>query len=166
MHVLFLLRNFYKTSFCLINKMKYYTGILELKTGKELEFLNITEKIKQIVKKSGIQKGFVNLFSKHTTLAIKINEYEELLLKDLDWLMKRIAPEKKKFFHDIIQLRKNCPSDEPKNARGHLRSILLETSQTIPIMESEMQLGTYQQIFAVETSGPRERQILVNVFGE
>jgi secondary thiamine-phosphate synthase enzyme len=146
--------------------MKFYTGILKLKTEKELEFLNITDKIISIVKKSEIKKGFVQIFSKHTTLAIKINEFEELLIKDLEWLMKRISPEKKRYFHDIIRLRKNCPPDEPKNAKGHLRSMLLETSQTIPILKSEMQLGTYQKIFAIETSGPREREIIVQVFGE
>jgi len=146
--------------------MKFYTGILKLKTEKELEFINITEKINSILKKSEIKKGFINIFSKHTTLAIKINEFEELLMKDFDWLMKRIAPENKKYFHDIIKLRKNCPPDEPKNAKGHLRSLLLETSQMIPILKSEMQLGKYEQIFAVETSGPREREIVVQVVGE
>ncbi len=146
--------------------MRFYTEILKLKTGKELEFINITEKIKEIVRKSGIKSGFVNLFSRHTTFAIKINEYEELLIKDIQWLMRRIAPERKSYAHDVLRLRKNCPADEPKNAKGHLRSMLLETSQTIPILKSEMHLGSYQQIFGVETSGPREREIVVQLFGE
>jgi len=146
--------------------MKFYTEVLKLNTRKELEFINITERIIEIVKKSRIKKGFVNVFSRHTTLAIKINEFEELLVKDLEWLMKRIAPERKRYLHDIIRLRKNCPFDEPKNAKGHLRSMLLETSQMIPLLKSEMQIGKYQRIFAVETSGPREREIMVQVFGE
>ncbi len=146
--------------------MEFYTEILKLKTQQELEFVNITDDVKEIIKKFRIKKGVINLFSKHTTLAIKINECEELLLKDLNWLMKRIAPERKKYFHDNIQLRKNCPPEEPKNAKGHLRNILLETSQTIPILENKMQLGNYQQIFAIETSGPREREILIQILGE
>jgi|WetSurMetagenome_2_1015567.scaffolds.fasta_scaffold14630_4 secondary thiamine-phosphate synthase enzyme len=146
--------------------MRFYTEILSLKTEKELEFFNITEKISFIIKNSGIKEGFVNVFSRHTTFAIKINEFEELLIKDLEWLMKRIAPEKKKFFHDKIKLRKNCPADEPKNARGHLRSMLLETSQSIPIINSKMHLGTYQKIFAIETSGPREREIFIQIIGK
>jgi secondary thiamine-phosphate synthase enzyme len=146
--------------------MRFYTEILRLKTEKELEFLDITEKINQIVDKSKVKEGFINIFSRHTTFGIKINEFEELLIKDMEWLMKRIAPEKKRYFHDIIKLRKNCPSDEPKNARGHLRSMLLETSQSIPIINSKMHLGTYQKIFAVETSGPRDREINVQIMGE
>jgi len=146
--------------------MKFYKDKLIVKTEKELEFLDITEKINQIVVKSKIKEGFINIFSRHTTFGIKINEFEELLIKDLEWLMKRIAPEKKRYFHDIIKLRKNCPSDEPKNARGHLRSMLLETSQSIPIINSKMHLGTYQKIFAIETSGPREREIFIQIIGK
>ena len=146
--------------------MKFHTEILKLKTEKEMEFIDITNQINPILKKMNIKEGFVNIFSRHTTLAIKINEFEELLIKDLNWLMNRIAPKRKRYMHDILQLRKNCPPDEPKNARGHLRSMLLETFQTIPISKSKVQLGVYQQIFAIETSGPREREILIQVFGE
>ena len=85
-----------------------HTKFIELKTKKEFEFIKITEKIKKIVKKAKIEEGFVNIFSKHTTLAIEINEYEKLLLKDMFGLMKRIAPEEGKYFHDIIKLSKNC----------------------------------------------------------
>jgi secondary thiamine-phosphate synthase enzyme len=109
--------------------MKFHSETLKLKTEKELEFINITDRIKEIVKNSDIKEGFANIFSRHTTLAVKINEYEELLVKDLRWLMKRIAPERKKYLHDIIKLRKNCPAGEPKNAKGHLRSIVMESAQ-------------------------------------
>ena len=146
--------------------MKIYTEILKLKTEKELEFINITNKIKEIVKKAGIKEGVLNIFSRHTTLAIKINEDERLLLKDMKWLMKRIAPEIKKYFHDRIKLRKNCLPGEPKNAKGHLRNMVLETSQMITISKYQMQPGNYQQIFAIETSGPREREILTQILGE
>lgn len=145
--------------------MRFRTEILKLNTKKELEFIDITEKIKIIVKKSKIREGFVTLFSKHTTLMIKINEWEKLLLGDMKWLMKKIAPPWKSYAHDKIKLRKNCLPDEPKNAKGHLRSMMLETSQLIPILKNQMQLGKFQKIFAIETSGPREREIIVQTFG-
>jgi len=141
------------------------TKIQELETHKEFEIIKITDKIKDIVKQLKVKDGFVNIFSKHTTLAIKINEYEELLLKDLKDLMQRIAKENAEYNHDQIELR-NCSKNEPKNAKGHLRCFLLETSQMIPIFNYEMQLGIYQDIFAVETSGPRKREIIIQICGE
>ncbi|MFH1661804.1 MAG: secondary thiamine-phosphate synthase enzyme YjbQ [Candidatus Falkowbacteria bacterium] len=139
---------------------------MKLKTSKELEFINITNQVRNTIKDFTVKEGILNIFSKHTTLAIKINEYEPLLLKDMEWFMKKLAPEKRKYFHDSIKLRKNCPKNEPANAKGHLRSMLMETFQTIPIIDDKIQLGKYQQIFAVETSGPREREIIIQIFGE
>ena len=146
--------------------MKIHTEILKLKTKKELEFIKITDKVEKILSKVKLKEGFVNIFSRHTTMAIKINEYEPQLLKDIEWFMKNLAPEKRKYFHDNFKLRKNCPPNEPANADGHLRNLILETFQTIPILNYKLQLGKYQQIFIVETSGPIEREIIVQVVGE
>lgn len=146
--------------------MKNYSEIILLNTEKEFEIVNITKKVEEIIKISGIKNGFVNVFSKHTTLAIEINEDEILLLKDIELFLKEIIPESKKYLHDNLNLRQNCPKDEPANGKGHLRTMLLETSQIIPITNYEMQFGKYQQLFAVETSGPRKREILIQVMGE
>ena len=89
--------------------MKIHTEILKLKTKKELEFIKITDKVEKILSKVKLKEGFVNIFSRHTTMAIKINEYEPQLLKDIEWFMKNLAPEKRKYFHDNFKLRKNCP---------------------------------------------------------
>ena len=139
--------------------------IVKIRTTKELEFINITDKIKKFVAKSKVKAGQLVLFSRHTTLAIKINEDEKLLRKDFDWLMKNIAPENLSYEHDKIEKRKNCLADEPKNAKGHLRTMLLETSQTIPIKDGLMQLGRYQEIFVIETSGAREREMVIQIIG-
>ena len=146
--------------------MNFHTEILKLKTSKELEFIDITNKIKKIFSKIKIKEGFINIFSKHTTIAIEINEYEPQLLKDMEWLLKKIVPEKRKYFHDNSNLRKNCYLNEPANAKGHLRCMLMETFQIIPILNNKLQLGKYQQIFAIETFGPREREIIIQVIGE
>ena len=146
--------------------MEFFTQTLRLKTEKELEFIDITGKILHIVNKSKIKEGFLNVFSKHTTMAIEINEYEPQLLKDMEWFMKEIVPEKRKYFHDNIKLRKNYPPKEPANAKGHLRSMLMGASQIVPIINYKLQLGRYQKIIAVETSGPRERELIIQIFGE
>ncbi len=146
--------------------MKIYTEILKISTKEKLEFISVTDKINEIIKKSNINNGFVNVFSKHTTLAIKINENESLLLKDMNNFLKQIAPDNKEYFHDKIELRKNCPLNELKNADGHLKNLVLETSQIIPIKENQLYLGKWQDIIVIETCGPRKREILIQVIGE
>lgn len=146
--------------------MKILNETLIISSSKELEFMNITDRIIKIFEKSKIEHGILNLFSKHTTLAIKINEDEALLRKDFDWFMKTLAPENKQYEHDKIEKRLNCLPDEPKNSKGHLRTLVLETSQFIPINNYKLQLGRFQQIFAIETSGPREREIIIQILGE
>ena len=145
--------------------MKIITKTIEINTKNEFEILNITDKVKEIIKNSKIKEGFVNIFSRHTTLAIKINEDEKLLLKDFENILRKISDLEKEYFHDKIELR-NCPADEPKNARSHIKCLLLETSQIIPLKDNKMLLGTYQNIFAIETSGPRKREIIIQVCGE
>lgn len=159
-------KNYIKHWLLIIWIMKIHTEIVTIKTTSELELINISNEIGSIVSKSGISTGNVIIYSRHTTLAVKINEDEKLLQKDIRWLMTHIAPESNTYSHDQLHLRPDCPPDEPENAKGHLRCMLMETSQTVPIIDKALQLGTYQSIFAVETSGPRKRQILVQVLGE
>lgn len=146
--------------------MKVYSEILKLKTKGALEFIDITDKIKRVLSKYKILDGFVNIFSRHTTMAIKINENEELLMKDFDSFMEKLAPRDGKYLHDDMGLRKNCPEDEPRNANGHLKCMVLETSQNIPIINNKIMLGKWQRIFAVETCSARDREIVVQVCGD
>lgn len=146
--------------------MKIQTRIIRLQTQEELGFIDITDKIKKIVEDSEIKEGFVHVFSRHTTLAIKINENEKLLMKDFKWLMNKISPDTGNYFHDKIDLREHCPKNEPKNAKGHLRCMLMETSQQIPVFNKKMFLGKWQRIFVVETSGPRIRELIVQICGD
>ncbi|MBU0959536.1 MAG: secondary thiamine-phosphate synthase enzyme YjbQ [Nanoarchaeota archaeon] len=145
--------------------MKCYSEILKLKTKEALEFIDITDKIKKIVDKYPFLQGYVNIFSRHTTMAIKINESEKLLMQDFKNFFEKIAPKNSKYFHDKIELRQDCPENEPKNTNGHLRCMVMETSQNIPIINKEMALGQWQRIFAVETCSARDREIVVQVCG-
>lgn len=145
--------------------MKIITKKLDFVTKKEFEIINITKDIKKIFENNHVKEGFLNIFSRHTTLAIKINEDEELLMKDFKEFFNILTPERD-YHHDKLELRKNCLANEPKNAKGHLRTLVLETSQNIPISSGKLLLGRFQQIFAIETSGGREREIIVQVVGK
>ena len=134
---------------------------LILETKKEFEIINITDKIKSIVYNFKIKEGSALIYSRHTTLALKINEDELLLRKDIMNFMEALIPYNKEYNHDNLNLRPDCPPDEPKNARGHLMCMFFEASQTVPIIDYEMQFGKWQSLFAIETSGPRKRELLI-----
>ena len=133
---------------------------IDINTNEPLEFIDITEKIKNFVDKSKVKNGLCSVFSKHTTCAIKIGENEQNLLKDLETLFKSVIPENKDYKHNITNV------DGRKNTHGHLRTMLLPQSETIPIKDSGLLLGNWQSIFFMEFDGPRKRQIIVEVLGE
>ena len=145
--------------------MDLYKRNLPLKTKKELEIIDITDRIKKIVAQSRIKEGEVMVHSTHTTLGIKINEYEPQLIKDYVDFLRTIVPDNKYYRHDDFSKRKNIPPNEPKNAHSHLRTLLTQASENIPLSNYKMELGRYQSILAVETSGPRKRKLKICVSG-
>jgi secondary thiamine-phosphate synthase enzyme len=145
--------------------MQILTKHIDLETTEKIEFLNITNQIKNIIAKSRIKNGIVNIYSQHTTTAIRINENEPLLIKDIKGFLEKKAPSTLCYNHDNIDNRKDCPDDEPRNAHSHLKSFLLGTSETIPLLNKQLPLGKWQSIFFVELDGPRKRKIIVHIIG-
>jgi secondary thiamine-phosphate synthase enzyme len=134
---------------------------LTLQTKKELEFIDITNIIKEKVKKLKIQKGNVTIFSPHTTCSIKINEFETNLFLDFVSFLNELAPKIRSYSHNLTCI------DGRSNAHSHLLSLLLNTSETIPILKGELLLGEWQKIFFIELDGPRkERRYLIHILGE
>ena len=141
-----------------------YVGGLDYTTDGAGHFIDITDDVAGHVKRSGIRNGIVQIYSKHTTAAIRINEHEPLLLSDFRRLLDRIAPPGS-YEHDELEKRANVPPDEPLNARAHLQHLLLSSSESLPVVEGEIQLGTWQRVFLVELCSPRHRQVTVQVLG-
>ena len=107
------------------------------------------------------------VFSKHTTAAVKINENEPLLLEDMAAFLEGVAPRHAPYRHNDFEIRTvNMNPDESPNGHAHLQHLLLGTSETVPIINGEMQFGTYQSIFFIELDHPRNREVMVQVVGE
>ena len=138
------------------------TGFLTVETKKPCEFVDITATVEDAVEKSGISSGTAFVFSRHTTAAIVINEAEPGLLRDMERMLERLAPEDTSYEHNAMA--RTIP-DEPENGHAHLRHLLLGASETVPILESRLYLGTWQRIFVVELDGPRRREIIVQITG-
>lgn len=113
-----------------------------LNTNKNFEIIDITS---QINREIDIDFGIVNVFSRHSTSAIVVNENESGLLKDLELMLGDLVSDKYSWQHDRID----------NNAKSHLKSFLLSSSETIPIKNGKLDLGTWQSVFFVELDGPR-----------
>jgi secondary thiamine-phosphate synthase enzyme len=139
---------------------------LELETTAAPGFHDITDEINAVVEDSGITFGQVTVFSCHTTAAIRINEAEPLLLRDMARTLRQIAPSNAYYEHNDFGRRLvNMNPDECANGHAHCQHLFLSTSETIPVINGRTSLGTYQRVFLIELDHPRMRQVLVNVVG-
>ena len=139
---------------------------LEYRTELGPWLLDITEDVRQLVLESGLQFGQVSVFSNHTTAAIRLQEHEPLLLEDFKELLESIAPRERYYRHNDFSIRTvNMHPDEPKNGHSHCQQILLSTSETIPLIDGELQMGEYQSVFLVELDSARDRRVTVSILG-
>ncbi|WP_456475037.1 secondary thiamine-phosphate synthase enzyme YjbQ [Candidatus Pyrohabitans sp.] len=129
--------------------IKRYT----IKTGKRVELIDITGEVAGAVREAKVEQGLVNVYTRHTTTAIFINEAEGGLLRDYLALLEKLVPARAGYAHDRID----------SNAHAHLRSMLLGSSVSIPVVEARPALGTWQRILFAELDGPRQRSFLVSV---
>jgi secondary thiamine-phosphate synthase enzyme len=139
---------------------------LEIETTGAPGFHDITDDVLAIVAESGISFGQVTVFSEHTTAAIRINENEPLLLRDMARTLRQMAPSNAYYEHNDFGRRTvNMNPDECANGHAHCQHLFLSTSETIPVVDGQATLGTYQRVFLIELDHPRMRRVLVNVVG-
>ncbi len=138
-----------------------------VKTNNAPEFIDITDWVAECVSESNIANGFAVVFSKHTTAAVKINENEPLLLDDMAAFLEKLFPRQHDYQHNNFEIRTvNMNEDESPNGHAHLQHLLMGTSETVPVIDGEIQFGTYQSVFFIELDHPRPREVMVHVVGE
>jgi len=146
--------------------MTSFSCTVQLNSRTAPEFIDITETVKSTVSRSGITSGIVTVFSKHTTAAIRVMENEPLLINDLTKMLERLAPRNDYYQHNDMEIRTvNVGDEEPPNGHSHCQQFLLASSESIPVLNSELQLGQWQRLFFVDLDGPRTREYLVQVLG-
>ena len=129
---------------------------ITLSTSKKQELIDINNKVEEIVSKSRIKDGLCNIFCKHATAAIIINEnYDPNICLDLIDALNDLIPAGK-WRHDKVD----------GNADSHIKAAILGPSETIPIIDGKLQLGRWQSIMFAELDGPRsDRKIVVSLMG-
>lgn len=121
------------------------------------DIIDITFKVQEAVKKSGIKEGFCLVFSPGSTVGITTIENEPQLLKDFQEFIERLVPSNKEYHHDKVW--------GEANGFSHLRASLFPPSLAFLVEDGKVVLGTWQQIVLIDfDSRPREREVLVKVF--
>ena len=139
---------------------------IEVETRGAPDFHDITDDVQAIIADSGVTFGQVTVFSTHTTAAIRINENEPLLLRDMARTLRQIAPSNAYYEHNDFGRRTvNMNPDECANGHAHCQHLFLASSETIPVIDGRATLGIYQRVFLIELDHPRMRKVLVTVVG-
>lgn len=126
------------------------------KSNKRMEIIDMTNDINDLLVKHQINEGLINVFAKHSTAGIVINENESRLIEDFQNTLETLIPENNNYGHDIID----------NNADSHIRAFLIGSCETIPINNGSLDLGTWQRVFFIELDGPRTRNFQVTIIGK
>jgi secondary thiamine-phosphate synthase enzyme len=120
---------------------------------------DLTDQVNQIVKKSGVRVGMVNVFNVGSTAAIGTIEFEPGLQRDLPDILNKLIPPNREYGHEQTW--------HDGNGHSHLQATWLGSEITVPVRDRRLVSGTWQQIFHLECDiKPRQRQIMVTVYGE
>jgi len=149
-----------------VGGLTLWAETLSLQTTAPREFIDITARVAEVVRRSGVTQGWVTVFSKHTTAAVILNENEPLLLQDMGAMLERISGSAGVYEHNDMSRRSGeMEPNECANGHAHCQHLLLGGSENIPVAEGSLDLGRWQRIFLLELDRPRDRQVVVQVFG-
>ena len=131
--------------------------IIQLATTTREVLVDITPRVRTVVERSGIRDGLVNVYAQGATAAIMIQEnWDESVQTDVVELLQKLIP-RGVWQHDA----------QDGNGDSHLKAGLVGPSETIPLIQGELGLSTWQNIFFCEFDGPRQtRQVVCTIIGE
>ena len=136
--------------------MTVHTGLLRLETQGDGQVVDLTEGVLAVVRQSEVQHGAVTVFVTGSTAAVTTMEYEPGGVQDLEQTLERLVPRARDYAHNVIN------GDD--NAHAHLRASLVGPSETVPLVDGRLVLGTWQQVVLLDfDTRPRQREVHVQV---
>lgn len=143
------------------------TEVLHFHTTGGLEFWDLTDLVRRVVAASGVRHGQVTVHSPHTTTSVVVNEAESGFFNDFRRLMDETVPANRYYEHDDRDLRtENIQEDELVNGHAHCRQILAGVSSvTLPVVDGEVLLGTWQRVMFLELDQARARRVVIHAQG-
>lgn len=140
---------------------KVYNRIIDWISNDRMQLSNVTDRINEVVRKSGVRDGLVHLQTLHTTTAIFINEWQDALLHDVKEFFERVVDHNEYYRHND-PLYSDC---ERRNADSHMRGMMMGQTLCLQVRNASVLLGTWQSIVLAEFDGPRTRTLAVQVQG-
>jgi secondary thiamine-phosphate synthase enzyme len=137
--------------------VKSFTEYLWFNTKQHREYINITDKVKDMVERSKIQEGFILVSAMHITAGVYVNDAEEGLIQDIDQWLEKLAPYKADYKHHATG---------ESNGDAHLKSLLVHHEVMVPVTHGFLDLGPWQQIYYAEFDGQRKKRVVLKLFGE
>lgn len=137
--------------------MKSLTEYLTFHTRRHREYVNITDKVADVVARSGIAEGMVLVSAMHITAAVYVNDAESGLLADIDEWLEKLAPYRDDYRHHRTG---------ETNADAHLKNLLVHHEVILPITAGRLDLGPWQQVYYAEFDGQRPKRVVIKAMGE
>jgi secondary thiamine-phosphate synthase enzyme len=131
-------------------------GLLRFDTSGHGHVVDLTEGVASVVRTAGVDRGVVTVFATGSTVAVTTIEYEPGAVGDLQVLLDRLIPSAGDYEHNRL--------NHDTNAHAHLRAAMIGPSETIPLVDGRLALGTWQQIVLLDFDNrPRTRTVTVQV---
>ena len=137
-----------------MSDFKVFNKSVSFSTKGEIDFVDLTDQVQEVVSESGIKNGILHIFAPHATGIIVLTENDYALLSDVKTFLEELVPKRRAYQH-------------PSNAHSHLRSMILPPDKTLPVIDGNVEFGTWQSLLFVETDVyPRQRKLIMQVIGE
>jgi secondary thiamine-phosphate synthase enzyme len=131
-------------------------GLLRFETRGNGEIVDLTDGVRGVVRSAGVDLGLVTVFATGSTVAVTTMEYEPGGVQDLQALLEQLIPQHGDYQHNRLH--------HDTNSHAHLRAAVIGPSETIPLVEGHLALGTWQQIVLIDFDDrPRRRIVAVQV---
>jgi len=137
--------------------MKSITEYMWFETKKLREFINITLHVQDVVRRSGIQEGFVLVSAMHITAGVYVNDAESGLISDIEEWLDKLAPFRSDYRHHATG---------ETNGDAHLKSLLVHHEVIVPVTKGKLDFGPWQQIYYAEFDGQRRKRVIIKAIGE
>jgi secondary thiamine-phosphate synthase enzyme len=139
--------------------MKHLREELWFNTPHRRDYINITEKVEDLVRQSGVQNGLCLVNAMHITASVYINDAESGLIHDYDEWLEKLAPHE-----PVSQYQHNRTGED--NADAHMKRQVMGREVVVAITDGRLDLGPWEQIFYGEFDGRRRKRVLVKIIGE
>ena len=137
--------------------MKSLTEYIWFNTRNHREYINITDRVQDVVTRAGIREGMVLVSAMHITAGVYVNDAEDGLIRDIDEWLEGLAPYREDYRHHRTG---------ETNGDSHLKSLLVHHQVIVPVTAGKLDFGPWQQVYYAEFDGERPKRVIIKVMGE